>query len=351
MQKILLGLGWLSAVTLSLQAAEKTFAFDAALAGRTPPGFTNVLLGEGPLGDWQIILDEVAPLLPRLSDKAPVVTRKPVLAQLSSGAIDERFPILFFTGDTYRDFQLTTRFKLAGGKMEQMAGIVFRAKDEKNFCVIRVSGPGRNVRFYKVINGVRSDSIGREAEVKPGEWQELKIDCKGKQITCLLDGREALPTIIDGTFTNGMIGFWTKSDSVTYFSDTRVTYKSRVPFAQTIVNDTIAQQTRLKGLRIYTLDETGDPKVLASKVATEVGQPGGKTEREAITSGTAFQGKTKESAIVVMPLRDRNGEPMAAVWLELESFRGQTEQNILQRAAPIVKAMQKRAQSLTELTD
>jgi hypothetical protein len=138
---------------------------------------------------------------------------------------------------------------------------------------------------------------------------------------------------------------------VTYFSDTRINYKSRIPFAQTMVNDTMAKQTRLKGLRIYTLDETGDPKVLASKEATEVGTAGSKTEKDAITSGTSFHGKTRESAMVVMPLRDRNGDPMAAVWLELETFKGQTEQNAINRAMPIVKALQARAHSLTELTE
>src|SRR5436190_15117849 len=98
------GLCW--ALLLPALAAEKTFDFDPSLAGKQPPGFTNVLLGDGPLGSWQVILDEVAPALPRLSDKAPVVTRKPVLAQTSAEAIDERFPILFFTGETFRDFQL-----------------------------------------------------------------------------------------------------------------------------------------------------------------------------------------------------------------------------------------------------
>jgi len=349
MQKSLLGLGLVFALTAG--AAEKVFEFDAALAGKTPPGFTNVLLGAGPPGDWQIMMEEVAPLLPRLSDKAPVVTRRPVLAQLSAEAIDERFPILLFTGLTVRDFLLTTRFKLVSGKMEHMAGIVFRATDEKNFYVIRASGLGRNVKFYKVVNGVRSEPIGREMDLVTGEWYELKIECKANQIRRTLNGRDVFPPLIDNTFASGRVGFWTKSDSVCYFADTRMTYKPQIPFAQTMVNDTVARQTRLKGVRIYTADESGNPKVLASKATNEVGTPGGKTEKETLTSGTISHGRTKESAMVVMPLRDRNGEPMAAVWLEMETFKGQTEQNAVARAMAIVKAMQARVQTLAELTD
>jgi hypothetical protein len=351
MRTLYLGIGLFSSLLLSARAAEKTFEFDASLAGQAPPGFTNVLLGEGPLGNWQVVMDEVTPLLPRLSEKAAVVTRRPVLAQLGQEAIDEHFPILFFTGDTYSDFQLTTRFKLVSGKQEQMAGIVFRASDARNFYVIRVNGLGRNIRFYKVVNGVRGESVGREVALPPAEWHELRIECKAKQITCSLNGQEALPTLIDNTFTNGMVGFWTKSDAVTYFADTRLTYKSRIPFAQTMVNDTMAKQTRLKGLRIYTLDGAGNPKVLASKSADEVGTSGGKTEKDAIVTGTSFQGKTSESALVVMPLRDRNGEPMAAVWLEMESFKGQTEKNIVARAMPIVRSLQARVHNLSELTE
>jgi hypothetical protein len=338
------------ALGFTAHAAEKTFDFDAALAGQSPPGFTNALLGEGRLGDWQIRLDEVTPVLPRLSELAPVVTRKAVLAQLSAEAIDERFPILFYRGDTYRDFQLTTRFKLVSGRMEQMAGIVFRATDEKNFYIVRASGLGRNVRFYKVVNGVRSEPIGREMPILT-DWNELKIECTANQIRAALNGQDVFPPLIDNTFAAGMVGFWTKSDSVSYFADTRITYKPRIPFAQTMVADTMAKQTRLKGLRIYTLNGSGEPAVLASKVAAEVGTTGGRTERDAITSGTTFHGRGKESTFIVMPLRDRNGDPIAAVWLEMETFAGQTEQNAVMRAKPIVNAMQARVQTLAELTD
>jgi hypothetical protein len=351
MRIFLLVLACLGLGSQSGMAAEKTFEFPADLAGQAPPGFTNVLLGDGAPGNWRIVMDEVAPLMPRLSEKAPVATRRPVLAQLSAEALDERFPMLLFTGDTYRDFQLTTRFKLVSGKLEQMAGIVFRVADEKNFYVIRASGLGRNVKFYKVVNGIRSEPIGRDIPLAVGEWYELQIECKANQIRCALNGRDVFPPLIDNTFVSGRIGFWTKSDSVSYFADTRLTYKPRLPFAQTLVNDAMAKQTRLKGLRIYTNDEQGNPKVLASREATEVGQAGGSPERDALQSGTVFHGRTKDSTRVIMPLRDRNGDPIAAVWLEMETFPGQTEQNAVARASTIVKPMQARVRELSELTD
>src|SRR5207247_226680 len=102
----------------------------------------------------------------------------PVLAQVNQDPTDERFPLLVFDGETFSDFTLTTRFKLVRGDVEQMAGLAFRVQDEKNFYVIRASGLGNNVRFYKVVGGVRSAPIGPEQPVAKGVWHELKVQCK-----------------------------------------------------------------------------------------------------------------------------------------------------------------------------
>jgi hypothetical protein len=150
--------------------------------------------------------------------------------------------------------------------------------------------------------------------------------------------------------TKGVVGVDILASAST-IPDTHITYNPRIPFAQTMVTDTLATQSRLKGLRIYTLNAAGEPAVLASKMKAEVGTTGGKTERDAITEGTVFHGRTRESTLIVMPLRDRNGDPIAAVWLEMETFTGQTEQNAVMRARPIVNAMQTRVQTLAELTD
>ena len=52
-----------------------------------------------------------------------------------------------------------------------------------------------------------------------------------------------------------------------------------------------------------------------------------------------------------MPLRDRNGESIAAVRVAMESFTGQTEQNALARARPLVKQIQARVQTAAEFSE
>jgi hypothetical protein len=348
MRKIFLSLGL--GMLLSATGAERIFNFAEFPTDKTPPGFSSVVAGGGKTGDWRIVMSDVPPLLAPQTDKAPSVTKRAVLAQLSQDPTDERFPMLVFDEESFGDFLLTTRFKLVSGIVEQMAGIAFRYQDEKNFHVVRVSGLGTNISFYKVVDGQRLDAFRLVTEIPPGVWHELSIECKGNQIICQLNGKKAMPTFTDHNARPGKIAFWTKSDSVTHFTDTKITYTRREIPAHAIARDMLEKYPRLRGLKIYTLDANGQPKTVASKSESDVGSPGGSVERDCIANGTVYYGKEKKTVSVVMPLRDRNGDPVAATRLVMESFAGQTEQNAFARAMPIVKEMQARVQSLDELT-
>jgi len=344
---------WLGLVVFAWPglAAERKFDFNELALNRPPPGFRSTVSGESKPGDWKIIQDEVPPLLPPLTPNAPVVTRRAVLAQLAQDTTDEHFPMLIFDGETYGDFTLNTRFKTVGGTVEQMAGVAFRVHDEKNYYVVRASSAGNSFRFYKVVNGERGKIIGPNVEIPKGVWHELTVECKGNQIRCLLNGKELIPTLTDNSFSAGKIGFWTKSDSVSYFTDAKVTYTPRESFAQVLVRETVKTYPRLLGLKIYA--PTGTPTellLIASKDEKEIGQPGGKTEVDVIKRGVIYYGKEKGSVSVIMPLRDHNGDTMAAARVIMKSFPGQTEENAITRALPIIKEMQARLTSSKELT-
>ena len=91
------------------------------------------------------------------------------------------------------------------------------------------------------------------------------------------------------------------------------------------------------------------PVVVAGKNEKDLGQLAGPTEEDVIKRGKKYYGKGKDTVTVVLPLRDNNGEPMAAVLLEMKSFPGQTEDNALVRAQPIMKQMQSQVNSLEDL--
>ena len=353
MRKFLFGLSL--ALAMSASGAEIKIAFSAYAAGQSPTNFHSALAGTGQPGDWKIVTDEspstFAPLMPQITPTAPM-TRRPVLAQLSRDPADEHFPMLIYDGQTFKNFKLTVPFKIIGGVAEQMAGVVFRFQNASNFYVLRVSALGRNLRFYKVVDGIRSDPIGPPLNIATNTWHTLAVQCLGDQITCWLDGKPAMPTLNDSSFSAGKIGFWTKSDAVSYFADTTVDYTPIVPPAQALVRDIMKKYPRIVGLRIYAPDDNGQMHILASKNEAETGQPGTDAEKQAFTSGTVSMGHGEGTVLVDMPLNDRNGDPIAAVRVELKSYMlGETRDMVLDRVRIIVNAMQAQVLSKQDLMD
>jgi hypothetical protein len=351
MRKLLFGLAL--AVTLPVHGAEITLNFANFPTNEAPAGFHNTLAGDGLPGDWQIVMDEVpsafAPLTPQ-AGRTPAMNRHAALAQLSQDPTDERFPMLVYEKETFKDFKLATQFKIVSGVAEQMAGIVFRYQNASNFYVIRASALGHNLRFYKVVNGVRGNLVGPDMDITTNVWHTLGIECQGNQIVCLLDDHPVMPPLVDNTFTTGHIGFWTKSDAISYFGDTTIDYTPRVPMAQMLVQGMMQKYPRILELRIYTLDDQGKPQIIASNNEKEIGQPGTDAEKGAIATGTVYFGRGKDTVAVTMALTDRNGDPMAAVRVELNSFMGETQDTAVERTRVIVQQLQAQVLSGQDLT-
>src|SRR6516162_9495079 len=149
---------WIFILTLALSArgAEIHFNISDTSPGQIPTNFVPVLAGDGQPADWKIVMDDVPSQFASFPGQPPTMTRHGVLAQTSTDATDERFPMLLYTGEKFRNFKFTTRLKIVSGVAEQMAGVVFRYQNSSNYYVVRASVLGRNVRFYKVVDGLRS---------------------------------------------------------------------------------------------------------------------------------------------------------------------------------------------------
>ena len=341
---------WLGGILLaaSVSGAELHLNFGDCAEGSMPANFHAALFGSGQPGTWKVITTEAPTAFAPLTSGA-VTNRSKVLAQTSEDMTDEHFPMCIYDGETFRDFTFSTQFKIASGITEQMAGVVFRFLNSSNFYVVRVSAAGHNVRFYKVVNGQRSDPIGPLLDVPTGEWHKLAVQCEGNQIHVLLDDRLVMPALGDNTFTEGKVGFWTKSDSVSYFTEGAITYTPRIPATQQMVDRVLAQESRLLGLRIYTLDATNTTRIIGSKDKTEIGQPGTDAELNAINAGAISYAKHRGADYVTMPLRDRNGENIGAMRVQLNSFLGETQNNALTRANMIRKVIEEICTSADDL--
>ena len=136
------------------------------------------------------------------------------------------YPLAFKEGTNIRDGFVEVKFKPISGSEDRAGGIVWRARDANNYYVARANALEDNVVLYKTVNGVRSslDLVGQKGgygvktAVPANQWHTLRVEFAGAHFNVVFNGKP-LFAVEDATFPEaGMIGLWTKADSVTVFS-------------------------------------------------------------------------------------------------------------------------------------
>ena len=182
--------------------------FDAGSIGAPPAGWVCTKTGKGE-PRWLVELDPLAP------------SGGTVLKQSGTAT----FPVALKSGSSLRDGFVEAQFKAIAGTEDRAAGLVWRASDSDNYYVVRANALEDNVVLYKTVDGVRRalDIVGRKGgygvkiAVPANQWHTLRVEFSGTRFTAIYNGR-ALFEVDDATFTDaGMIGLWTKADSVTAF--------------------------------------------------------------------------------------------------------------------------------------
>lgn len=332
-------------------AAERIFDFSKFKLHETPEGFRSAITGHGKPGDWQVVLDRTLSNFPRLPNKGPEYAEQSVLAQLSRQRIDDHFALLIFDGEPFDDFFLKTRIKMVAGEDEQMAGIAFRIQDEKNYYYLRASALGDTFSFFRVMNGQLNSPVSSSITIETNVWYDLAIDCKGNEVRASLNGKELLLVVVrDAPLKSGKLGFWTKSDSVSYFGQTSITYVPKQNLAQKLIDQTVIKYPRLQGLKIYAAaDGASEPRLVAATNPKDIGRFAQAVEKDVIARSAIYYGTENDSVLVTMPLHDANGDTVAAIKIIMKSFPGQTEKNAIARALPIVKELEARVHKGSDL--
>ncbi len=198
-----------------LQSAGKStvYNFDSDTVGSVPAKFHSARTGQGTEGKWAVVADPTAPSKPN------------VVAQTSADTTDYRFPLLIADEGSFKDLELSVRFKAVSGEVDRAGGMVFRLKDANNYYIVRANALEDNYRLYHVVAGNRRQFAGANFKVTSGEWHELRVEAVGNKIICYYDGAKKIEATDDTFKDAGKVGLWTKADSVTYFDDLKVTAK------------------------------------------------------------------------------------------------------------------------------
>jgi hypothetical protein len=177
------------------QSGPSRLDFEKAEPGRLPEGFRSEV------GRWEVVQDD----------------KNRVLAQLASSP-DDTFNVCLVQDSRCRNVDLRVRLKADAGELDRGGGVVWRAKDAKNYYIARYNPLEDNFRVYKVENGKRTQFASAKV---PGDtkWHTLRITMFDDKITCYLDGVKHLE-VEDKTFrAHGMVGLWSKADARSYFDD------------------------------------------------------------------------------------------------------------------------------------
>jgi hypothetical protein len=118
------------------------------------------------------------------------------------------------------------------------------------------------------------------------------------------------------------------------------------------VRDTMKIYTRVIGIKVLVArGAEGETRMIASTDEKEIGEAGTKEDADVIKRGVNYYQKKNGEVWVSMPLTDRNGDPVASVRIVLKPLIGQTQQNALLRALPIIKTMQERTATMKNIVD
>ncbi len=179
-----------------------TVNFDDAKTGAPPPGWTARQTGKG-AGKWTIEKDDTAPSKPNVLKQSGEAT----------------YPVCLKNDTSVQNGFVEVKFKPISGKEDQAGGVIWRCKDADNYYIARANALEDNVTIYHTIKGRRTEKKRTQMKVSSHEWHTLRVDFRGNHFTVTFDGKKAIEWD-DKTFTEaGMVGVWTKADSVTLFDD------------------------------------------------------------------------------------------------------------------------------------
>jgi hypothetical protein len=141
---------------------------------------------------------------------------------LAQTAETQPWAVALLEDQKFADVDATVRFRPVSGREDASGGIIFRARDGKNYLLVRANALENNFRLYTMIDGYRRlVASAKVREPKLGEWHRIRVVATGPRIQAYLN-ESLLLDHEDKTFTAGWVGLWTKADSVTEFTDLEV---------------------------------------------------------------------------------------------------------------------------------
>jgi 3-keto-disaccharide hydrolase len=178
---------------------KRTWTFDDETVGKIAKGFTNEV------GEWTVVASDMGKAMAQSAKNRDAV-----------------FNVALASDTSAKDVDLSVKMKAIAGETDQGGGLVWRAKDVKNYYLARYNPLEDNFRVYKVVAGRRLQLQNADIDHTAG-WHTLRVTMTGDHIECFYDGKKYLD-VKDLTFPDaGKIGLWSKADAQSQFDDLTLT--------------------------------------------------------------------------------------------------------------------------------
>lgn len=181
-------------------ARAQVWRFDKEPLHKVPAGFTVLQ------GTWRVAAEPSSPAAGRVLSQ---VARSP----------GQVFNVTLVAGVSARDVDLLVKMRANAGTIDQGGGLVWRARDAKNYYVARFNPLEDNYRLYTVKDGVRKMLKSARVKLPARQWHTLRVTMQGDHIRCFINGRPLIEAH-DRLFVGpGRIGLWTKADAQSDFDE------------------------------------------------------------------------------------------------------------------------------------
>jgi pyruvate,water dikinase len=127
------------------------------------------------------------------------------------------FPLAVAKNSRMGDGRASVMVRPVDGRIDQAGGLAFAVRTAGTYLALRINALEDNLILFEFVNGRRSELASAAVPVRTGQWRELAVEVSGNTVMGFLDGK---PYIIHHFEEPpaGLLGLWTKADSVTEFA-------------------------------------------------------------------------------------------------------------------------------------
>jgi hypothetical protein len=191
-------------------AAGELFDFESTETGAMPAGWLEVNSDRGVGSTWAVFAHLEATSGTKVLAKAAMLPNSRLL------------PKAIWLGRSFLDGDIKVRIKPMGGLGSQIAGLVFRYRDEGSFCLVSANLITGEVSVQRIEAGrmfpIATASAGAFQPDQVG-WTLCQVVFEGPRIVVYINGRKCIEAEDSSEGWPGRVGLWAAPGSFTNFDD------------------------------------------------------------------------------------------------------------------------------------